>query len=275
MKMKKKLVLLFIFFNCSYLADAQNSYTDSLKQQLSSSTEDTNKVILLGLLSSEYIWSFADTGKIFAEEGLQLSKKLNFKSGEAMCSLNLCICLSQQGDFTRAFDLGFKALSIFENIGDIEKIRGSHTILMICYRDQGDYKQALIQGYKAKQILHMSRFDSLVVLGNISSAYEKSNQLDSALFYGLRVYKIDEQWTGELITLGNIYSKMGKQETALDYYKKGINSTTLSYTNWSLMDIWLGMSKAFELKGEIDSSIDNAKKSFLSGKAIGNPRGNS
>jgi hypothetical protein len=74
-----------------------------LKQQLAASMEDTNKAILFGKLSTEYMWAYADTGRAFAEEGLQLSKKLDHKYGEAVYSINLCVCLLQEGDFTNAF----------------------------------------------------------------------------------------------------------------------------------------------------------------------------
>jgi signal transduction histidine kinase len=231
--------------------------------------EDTNKAILFAKLSSEYMWRYADTGRAFAEEGLQLSKKLNYKYGEAICSINLCVCLLQEGDFTNALDFGFKALTIFQRIRDIRNTILSYGVLMICYRDQGDYKQALEQGYKAKEIGHLSRNDSVNILGNISSVYEKSDNLDSALFYGLKVYQLNEQYTPQLITLGNIYSKMGKLETALNYYKKGLKSAA----RWSLMDLSLGLSKVYELNGKIDSSVYNAQKSFSLGKEIGNPRG--
>src|SRR3954469_4706715 len=149
MKVKQKFILVFIILSYSYVS-AQNSYTDSLKQKLAASKKDTNQAILLGKLSSEYMWFYADTGRMFAEEGLQLSKKLNYKYGEARCSINLFVCLLQEGDFTNALDFGFKALSIFQNIRDTENIIFSYGVLMICYREQGDYKQALVQGYKAK-----------------------------------------------------------------------------------------------------------------------------
>ena len=269
MKKRKKIIFLF-FLICSLQHQyAQNSYVDSLKKSLSVEGQDTNRIALLSNLSGEYMWSFADTGKMYAQDGLKLSKKLNYKYGEAQCSKNLCVSLMQEGDFTSALDYGFKALSIFENVRDSQNIALCHAILMICYREEGDYQEALVHGYKAKALTQFLSSDSINILGNISSVYEKNNQLDSALYYGLIVYSLDRQWLGELITLGNIYYKSGNPEKSLYYFRKAIPSNT----GWGLMDTYLGIAKTFELMGLSDSSLYYAQKSLVQSQKNGNPRG--
>ena len=274
--MKKKLVFVFLLLGFLQLVHGQNSYTDSLKQQLGSSIEDTAKIILLNKISFEYIWTIADSGKKYAEEALRLSKKLDYKHQEGVSYFNLCICLSQAGNFTGALDFGFKALSIFEHIPDTAGIIDAHGALMICYRDQGDYKQALLQGYKAKELQDLIYVDPLgrsIILNNISSVYEKNDQLDSAIYYGLKAYKLSKTGSAQVITLGSIYSKMGNQAMALNYFRQGISEALQQQSNWGLMDTYQGMSKAFTSTRKMDSAILYAQKSFLTGKAIDNPRG--
>ncbi|HET9434932.1 MAG TPA: ATP-binding protein, partial [Chitinophagaceae bacterium] len=223
----------------------------------------------------KYVWVFPDSGRMYAEEGLQLSKELGYKYGEGIFLFDLCVSLSQMGNFSGALDFGFKALSIFENLHDTANLIGSYVALMICYRDQGDYKQGLVQGYKAKELQELFPHSlpmAQTLLANISSIYEKDDELDSALYYGRKAYQLGSG-SGILITLGNIYSKMGNQEMALDYYRNGINLAGPSQHNWSLMDIYNGMSKVFESTRRIDSSIHYAQNSFFTGEAIANPRG--
>jgi two-component system, NtrC family, sensor kinase len=268
----KKQIFLFLLFCSAHFVNAQDPYTDSLKQRLTSLPEDTAKVNLLNQLSDAYVWSSPDTGKIYAEKGLQLAQKLNHKYGEGLCLGNLCIGLSETGDFINALKVGYKAVAIFESIRDTSQVIDCYIRLLICYRDQGDYRQALVQGYKAKEMRELLPFDSVgfqLIFGNLGSVYEKSGQLDSALYYAQKAYELDKWSSSVMLTLGNIYSKMGNQERALDYYR--ISASQQS--GWTLMDIYEGMSKSFEMGGNIDSSIYYAKQSLLVSEKINNPRG--
>ena len=277
MKKAIKKIIIFLCLLCfALLSGAQNLKTDSLKQRLESSSEDTAKVNLLFALSNEYLWSVPDIGKTYAEKGLQLSKKLGYKYGEGVCSYNLSVGLSQTGDFTNALDFGFRAIKIFEDMQDSSQLVLGHVTLMICYREQGDYKQALLQGYKAKELQELLPFDSLsnhLILANISSVYEKNDQLDSALYYAQKAYELDNGASSVLITLGGVYFKMGNLDKALNYYRMEIYANTLYKSEWALMDTYLGMSKAFEGARKMDSSVYYARISFSKAINIDNPQG--
>ena len=277
MKKAIKKIIIFLCLLCfALLSGAQNLKIDSLKQRLESLSEDTAKVNLLYALSNEYLWSFPDIGKTYAEKGLQLSKKLGYKYGEGVCSYNLSVGLSQTGDFTNALDFGFRAIKIFEDMKDSSQLVVGHVTLMICYRDQGDYKQALLQGYKAKGLQELLPFDSWtnqLVFANISSVYEKNDQLDSALYYAQKAYELDNGASSVLITLGGVYFKMGNPDKALNYYRMEIYANTLYKSEWALMDTYIGMSKAFEGARKMDSSVYYARISFSKAMNIDNPQG--
>jgi len=276
MKKAIKKIIFFLSLLCfAVLSDAQNLTTDSLKQKLESLSEDTAKVNLLIALSNEYLFSFPDSGRIYAEKGIQLAKKLNYKYGEALCSGVISVALSQTGDFTNALDFGFRAVDIYENLHDTSRLAISHITLLICYRDQGDYKQALAQGYKAKKMQELLPFDSWadqLIFSNISSVYEKNDQLDSALYYAQKAYEIDKGGSSVLITLGGVYFKMGNPDKALYYYRMGIDFN-IDKSEWGSMDTYIGMSKAFEGARKMDSSIYYARMSFSKAMNIENPQG--
>jgi hypothetical protein len=61
----KKQIFLFLLFCSAHFVNAQDRYTDSLKQRLTSLPEDTAKVNLLNQLSDAYVWSSPDMGKIY------------------------------------------------------------------------------------------------------------------------------------------------------------------------------------------------------------------
>ncbi|HEY5463047.1 MAG TPA: ATP-binding protein [Hanamia sp.] len=262
--MKKIYSLLFFSLFLFIKLVAQDNYIDSLKQQLVIAKEDTNKVNLLINLSWAYIWSFADTAVTYAQKGLELSKELKYKEGEGSSMNALCISLTVTGNFNNALDFGFKAIQVVENLHDTSGIISDDVALELCYRDQGDYNQALVYAYRAKNLYELAHYtwNERVILGNISSIYEKNNQLDSALYYGNKTYGLTKEWSGILQTLGNIHAKLGHNELSLDYYRKGIIVATQSHAYKDLIDIYNGISKVFESADNTDSAIYYADKSI-------------
>jgi hypothetical protein len=61
---------------------AQSREIDSLKQLLSIEQHDTTKIKLWNLLSVCYFFSRPDTALLYAQKGLILSRKVQFKKGE-------------------------------------------------------------------------------------------------------------------------------------------------------------------------------------------------
>ena len=271
-----KLILLFILLCCAHFVNAQNHYTDSLKQLLKSSKEESVRIDLLDKLSEVFVWSYPDTGRLYAEEGLKLSSKLGDRTREGLFLFCLCVSRSYTGDFTNSLDFGFKALRIFQNLLDTPHIIYIRTALGISYRDQGNYKQALMEdfeAYRMHQLLPSDSGNAFLWLGNISSVYEKDNQLDSAIIYGQKTLKLNNKFTAEYITMGNVYSKKGNQPKALEYYQKGVALEPSDQFSRALSELYNGISKCFESMGRKDSSIYFAQKAYLNAERIDYPPG--
>jgi tetratricopeptide (TPR) repeat protein len=191
----------------------QNKYNDSLKQKLAFLEEDTSKVNLLYHLAALYTFSYPDSGAIYAKKGFQLAQKLKYKFGEASCLGSLCLNLTFLGDYINALGFGLKALPIFEDLQDTTSLIWTNIQIMNCYRYLEDYDQALIYGYKAKRLFRFAHPDSgqiSVGLALIGSAYEKKNQLDSALYYAQKAFSWDKNWTGVYHDMGVIYTRIGR-----------------------------------------------------------------
>ena len=274
--MKKIFLLPLLLLVLNSRTQAQNKYADSLRNQLQVEPEDTNKVKLLSDLAWVYMWSFADTAVSYAQKELELSKKIKYKSWEAHSMLDLCYSLTVTGNFTSALNFGFKAIAICESLHDSTPLVGTYDALGICYRDQSDYNEALLYEYKAKNLfesIHPSKRLSPIILGNISSIYEKKNQLDSALYYGNKSYQLSKSWSGILQTLGNIYYKLKQDSLALDYYRKGLAVATQQNDYRDLIDIDNGMSNLFSAAGKTDSAIYYANRAIGSEGAGSYPTG--
>ncbi len=255
--MKKIVFLIFILLQC-YYADAQNS--DSLNIVLSQTKNDTVKVQLLALLSYNYFVSSPDTGLQYAIRGLDLSKKILYKKGEADCQFALGTNYWVLGNYEKCFEAETQALHIYEELKDDKDIVKVLAARATFYRDGGDYQKALgtiKQVRKIEDSLHSVSPLALTITGSI---YEKSNQLDSALFYIEEAYhknkivKNKVNWVWLSLLYGNIYYKMGNYTLALNYYKENI-AAAVQQRNWKdLMDIYTGESNVFLKLNNTDSA---------------------
>ena len=262
MKWITALIILFSFTNCS----AQNKTIDSLKERLSISKEDTNKVWILDDLSLSYAWSFADTGVMYGEEGLRLAQKMGFKEGEATCMSDLCYGLTILGNYSTALDWGYKSLSLFQSLRDTSGLVFAIGALGDCYRELGDYQQALHffhEEYRLVQIIN-ERSTHLMrsVYGNLASVYVRNNQLDSALIFATKSYRLVKDWSGNLYVLGEVYYKLGKDSLALSYYNQAIPFAKRNNVQKDIIDCYSGMAQVFLREGKKDSAIYYTKEAL-------------
>jgi signal transduction histidine kinase len=246
-------------------AIGQNSYRDSLKHQLSQTKVDSSKVDLLHNIGWSFVFLDEDSAANYGRKGLEIAKQINYKTGEANCLDLLSFSLSLNGNFIGALDFGFKNLSLAENLKDTILIATANSTLMTCYLEQDDYEQALKYGLQAELFSKSPKVDTetrAIILGLLGSAYEKLNQPDSALYYGLKSYALTKEWSGIYLTLGNIYADKGMNAQALEYYRKGIPVAEKSAIYIDLVDIYNGTSKIFVSSNQIDSSVYYAQKSI-------------
>ena len=96
MKSKILIVVFLISINSIY---AQNSTTtDSLKSIINKQQNDTTEVNALSYLANQQASS--DSGFEYAQQGLLLARKINYKKGEAQCLWVLATCYLHHGDYS-------------------------------------------------------------------------------------------------------------------------------------------------------------------------------
>ena len=264
--MKQKIILGIFFFLSFSKLFAQNNFNEVRKINISNAKDDSIKVKLYWDLANSYLFSFADTSAYYARQGLDLAQKINYLPGEVSCMHLLCVSLASMGSFTEALDFGFKALTLAKRLQNSRMIILSDITLMHCYREEEDYKEAILYGYQAQKLFRQPYADSSmasIVLGILSSVFEKNNQLDSAVFYAEKSYSLTKQWPEIYPILGDIHSKIGHAEMALYYYRKGIPIAIKSSSNINMINIYNGISKVFESAGKTDSAIYFAEKSII------------
>jgi signal transduction histidine kinase len=260
------LALLLLVLNLKGQPQNTSANVDSLKQLLALAKQDTTKVNLLHYLSWAYMFVYADSGAGYAKQGLQLSKTIGYTRGKLSNTLPLVTALVRLGNFKEAFYYGFKGMQLAQSVKDTALLGWMYLALVDCYREQEDYKEALEYVNKAKQICWSKNFDAnarIVMFGYFASIYERSNQPDTALYYAkIATVLAKRNWSGLFLTLGNIYVRKREPDTALYYYYKCILFAKQLHVYIDLVDAYNEVSKVFESKGQMDSSIYYARKSI-------------
>jgi two-component system, NtrC family, sensor kinase len=261
---KNRLIILFLFTSL-YVNAQMITNRDSLKQVIATTKQDTSRIIALWNLAFTYAFVHQDSAILYANEGLELSKKAGYTSGEAYNNLVLIMAHTLQGSYTVALQYGFNGLSIAEKISDSLLILRSNSALAICYREQEDYAEALKYLIRAEAISKASTYNSYqpLLLGDYCVIYERMNRLDSALYYGLQSYEKAKQWSGIYLKLGVVYAKLGKSDSALFYFRAGIPKAEKYFIYIDLVDIYNEMSELFQSIGKMDSAIYYGNKSIL------------
>ena len=267
----RKLAPLLLLLFCSFShASAQNKTTDSLRQLLANSKDDTNKVKLLNVIARTYLFSKPDTTMFFAEQGRKLAHQIDFKKGELTCLRLTGNVFTRTGNYPKALEIYLQALKIAEESNDEEGISISLSNLADVYFYEGDLKRSIDYSYLA-MALGRKLHDSIrlnTVLQNLGDTYEKINQLDSAMLYSRLGYQmavslrnINSQGIG-LSNLGNIFLKLGEMDSAMEYYKAAIPYFKEANNQSAYSENYLGYAKIFLRQHKTDSSLYFAKLAF-------------
>jgi len=128
-------LLFFGFFIATQLTLAQNRELDSLYTVLENHPkEDSNRVrVLLKICWHEYT-AHPEKGKTYAEEALQISKQINFLSGEGGATRQIGIYYMSKGNYDLAIKFVYSALQIFEKVTDVKGIGNSYNTIGSIYR---------------------------------------------------------------------------------------------------------------------------------------------
>ena len=108
--------LYFILLWLPLLGFSQNAKLDSLKSQLSSTFDDTQKTALYNQISNELKYSDPNEMLNFGQKALQLAKEFNQKLEEAKAYLNIGTAYIIFGDYEKSLDHFVWAKSILEDL---------------------------------------------------------------------------------------------------------------------------------------------------------------
>ena len=257
-------------------AFAQSRLADSLKLLLQKEEQDTNRVLLLAKIGTSYIFERPETGLTYVQQGLELSRAIEYKRGEAI-SLNALGNLNRMiGNYTSGIKYHLQALQICEMINDQSGVVASNFGIAGSYEDQKDYKEALLYYYKIKPLVES--LNNIEILGGLESSiglcFLNLGQLDSALKYEQNGYELQINSQGKAISLarlGGVHTAMKNYDVALSFYRLGIPIAIANSDNNALTELYSGIFTLFQKRQQYDSCIYYGKKELATAQEFGTP----
>lgn len=224
---KKLCVVLFFTLNCSCYA--QNGL-DSLLNALNSASESRKKANLLNAIAWEYYKNNFDRTKQYSLEALQLSRKLNYKTGIGEAYRICGLAYTVKGNFDSASVNLLAAKDLFMSLKDELKIAMVSNSLGVLYYNNSRYKTAL------EHFLECLRCYEL--LGDKRKVAQAYNDIGNVHYqmgnYGLseeqyqNAYRLLLQYPDQALLsltfnhLGSIYYTQGDYNKSLDFHQQAL-----------------------------------------------------
>lgn len=170
---------------------AQQALIDSLLTKLESAKEDTVKVWLLNELGFTYASINPDHAKKYIQQGLALSKEIDWEKGVMLTQYSLGVIVFYEGDYELAKAYADKALKAAQKVGSIDK--------------------------------------EITALNFLTNIYTSLNQLDSALYVGNLSLELCEQGSDlirrgtVLFNIAHIQEAIGNSEIAKNYMLQSLD----------------------------------------------------
>jgi two-component system NtrC family sensor kinase len=273
------LILVTAFF-CFFKAKAQNTETDSLKRQLVFTTDDTKRVVILEGLSYAYLSSYLDTALQYAQEGLQLAQKINYKKGESICTNALGNVYFHTGDNAKALQLYLRYLEMKEELNEKGNLAIAYFNIASVYTEEKDYRHALTYLFKAKREDEKAKDSAGILfdLYSLGSIYLRMEKADSALInlnqsHQLATSMDDRNMLGAILnSFGEAYLFKNDAALAEKYYKLSLPYATDVSDNEVITSNFYGLAKLFNKKGVTDSAIHYGRKALLIAEAAPFPK---
>jgi signal transduction histidine kinase len=266
----KKIIICFVIWASAFSAFAQQTQIDSLKQLLSKSSTDTSRITLLVELSRKYYLQKPDSGLIYAEQALAISKKTGNINGRMRSLTQVGFSTWLLGDLPTASQSFITSLKIAEQLNDKWSIARNYDGISSTYSVQNEFKLAIANARKSEAIFREIKDYKNVVdeLSGIGLCYSALGRSDSAMIVINQALKLSIKineftWRPQIITsLGEIYAQSGKRDSALYYLYKSVAMCKKYSGTFSLAGSYFSLAEVFEKFGQPDSCIFYAQKTF-------------
>jgi hypothetical protein len=223
----RKLFLLLVSWIPVSNALSQTFNTDSLRDFLSKSKDDTTTLRRMSNLAEVFVHSHPDSSYYFGRQEYLLAGSRNNKNFEFDGLVYMCVGLRQMGNYPKALEYGLQALKLSEQLHNQQYITYCTSEISEVYYFQKDGKNCIAYALKALDSYKgpSGSISQLDLYQQISEAYELMKIYDSSLFYQQKCYQKAVKLKNELEieycyeNLADAYFEMNQDSLALVNYR--------------------------------------------------------
>ena len=275
--------LYFILLWLPLLGFSQNAKLDSLKSQLSSTFDDTQKTALYNQISNELKYSDPNEMLNFGQKALQLAKEFNQKLEEAKAYLNIGTAYIIFGDYEKSLDHFVWAKSILEDL-DVDEyskiqldkgIARTYGSMGVVFSEQSNYTKALEYYLKSSKIYENLNDDtqSAKIYNNIGVAYRSQQQAEKALTYFIKSLNLQEHLNSPNIgitqtNIANIYLSQKKYDKAFKFYTEAKKSIDANPNPRALGEWYNNIGEYYNEKNYTDLAQTHWEKAITTFESI-------
>ena len=248
--------------------------------QRKGNTKDSTEVIRLNTLFRIQHASHPAESYSYANNALEISKKINYLDGEATAYNNLGVYHRQKGDYDEALKYYKKALNLYDSIENQEGLAKALSNIGNIYSINEDYENALDYYLQAQEIFSLlkDQFRQLSILNNIGNVYLDNGQEQEAINYYRKVLSIFKN-SDNKNTLFDPYSNIGKiyfdnkrYDSALFYFNKSLQKEEASNNQFGIAEALVKIARLHNVRGSYQAALSAAlDASEIAGKVNSKP----
>ncbi len=263
---------------------SQNQKADSLVSVLQKTKNDIDKVRLLNAIADEYKSSNPNAMIQYANQALQLSVKIKYKSAEGNAYINIGNANIIKGNYTEALRNFSNAQAVFEdelnnnseNTKEVKEcLARAYGSIGIVFSEQSIYAKALQYELKALKIYEETQNlqKCARLYNNVGIIYKSQDADFKALSYFVKCLKIQEKIGDETVgitmtNIGNIYLHQKKYPKALEYYTKA-QQLFAKYPNpRGLGELYNNLGLYYKLAGNTSQALKTYDKAIVAFTSI-------
>ena len=268
--MLRATLLILSFFMASFYLGGQDGYTDSLKQAIENTPDDSTRIQLLIDLAANYYRTDPAQAVELGKQARDIAQGQNLKMQLGYSYKTIGLGYLFLPDYLEALFAWQQALTTFQAIGHRSGISNMLNNIGVIYLNQGDDENAIsyfLESLKvAEEINDSLRIATALV--NIGAVYaHKQDTYEMAKEYYLRSLPISEAlgdfdaYGTVCVNLGEIYLADANDEDALKYLEKALDAYKESATGnvpYALNSI----GKVYAYRGDYETAIAYHQQSY-------------
>lgn len=248
----------------AYAQKDQKDQIDSLRLELSSQQEDTNKVNILNELCCKTCeLDQYETAHYYAQQAKQLAEKLNFRRGLATCYGNIGGIYAEQIQYDETLKNYFTELDIRKTLGDQAGVANAYNNIGNVHAREGRFSEGL-RYYSIALSMYETLADkeeTAYTLNCIGTVYLRQGKYDDAFKHYSASLKINREisdkkgMAGSYHNIGSVYQLQGNYIAALNNFLSSLKLEEELANKW-------GMATTYETIGNIYIRQENYAEAF-------------